>query len=81
MKRKKRTPSRVSNIQEPLPDNKTTIGHGRNVKDGRSMKTSEQVVDGGNLEDRDDPLANNDSPVLVQNVTDSNLTPGKPDDD
>lgn len=58
------------------PDDYTAVGAGRNIKDGRSMKTSEQVADGGNLEERDDPMANNDSPVLRQNITDINLRPG-----
>lgn len=78
MARKKNlTTAALSATQPDTADTHARAGHGRNIKDGRSMKTSDQIADGGNIEERDDPMANNDSPVLVQNIVDVNMKPGK----
>jgi len=74
---KKHLKTLVKKPAAPVANNNTdhsVVGHGRNVNDGRSMKVAEQVIDGGNMEDRDDPLANEESPVLVQNIADTNLS-------
>ncbi|MHC5307943.1 hypothetical protein [Bartonella sp. LJL80] len=47
------------------------------VPNRSAMKTSQTIVDGGNMEDRGGPWSNPDNPVLKENIAESNLSVDK----